>query len=173
MLNKRRIRIQIQEAQKTCGSWSGFGSGSATLLCSFIIFVKLKEFNFKKIWAFKQKLHGWWHCDVGLQCVAEANDSGGQTTTVGSYSRGYLPGRRSHRSTRYMGQPQLSSGIEHWQPLKGLPSWEEIPQIYPVHGAATTFFRYRTLAATQGVTCLGGDSTDLPGTWGGHNFLQV
>jgi hypothetical protein len=41
-----------------------------------------------------------------------------------------------------MGQPQLSSGIEHWQLLEGLPAWEEIPQIYPVHGAATKFFRY-------------------------------
>jgi len=28
-----------------------------------------------------------------------------------------------------------------WQLLKGLNSWEDIPQIYPVHGAATTFFR--------------------------------
>jgi hypothetical protein len=72
-----------------------------------------------------------------------------------------------------MGQPQLSSGIECWQLLKGLPAWEEIPQIYPVHRAATTFFRYRMQAATQGVTYLGGDSTDLLGTWGSHNFLQV
>jgi hypothetical protein len=69
-----------------------------------------------------------------------------QVYNAGSYSRGYLPGRRSHRSTRSMGQPQLSSGIEGWQLLKGLPAWEEIPQIYPVHGAATTFFRYRMLA---------------------------
>ena len=29
-----------------------------------------------------------------------------------------------------------------WQLLKGFSSnWTEIPQIYPVHGAATTFFR--------------------------------
>jgi hypothetical protein len=73
--------------------------------------------------------------------VVEANAFGGQTTTAGSYSRVYLPGRRSHRSTQYMGQQQLSSGIECWQLLKGLPAWEEIPQIYPVHEAATTFFR--------------------------------
>jgi hypothetical protein len=97
-----------------------------------------------------------------------------------------------------MGQPQLSSGTECWQLLNGLLAGKEIPQIYPVHGAATTFFRYRTLAAweeipqiyllhgaattffrykmqaaTQGVTCLGGDPTDLPGTWGSYNFLQV
>jgi hypothetical protein len=28
-----------------------------------------------------------------------------------------------------------------WQLVKGFSTWEEIPQIYPVHGAATTFFR--------------------------------
>ncbi|XP_023322030.1 kelch-like protein 33 isoform X2 [Eurytemora carolleeae] len=28
-----------------------------------------------------------------------------------------------------------------WQLVKGYSTWEEIPQIYPVHGAATTFFR--------------------------------
>ncbi len=87
--------------------------------------------------------------------------------------KGLPSGRRFHRSTRYMGQPQLSSGIECCQLLKGLPAWEEFPQIYLVLWAATTFFRYRMLAATQRVTCLGGDSTDLPGTWGSHNFLQV
>jgi hypothetical protein len=33
--------------------------------------------------------------------------------------------------------------------------------------------KQQLLAATQGVTYLGGDPTDLPGTWGSHNFLQV
>jgi hypothetical protein len=33
--------------------------------------------------------------------------------------------------------------------------------------------KQQLLAATQGATCLGGDSTDLPGTRGSHNFLQV
>ncbi len=33
--------------------------------------------------------------------------------------------------------------------------------------------KQQLLAATQGFTCLGGDPTDLPSTWGSNNFLQV
>jgi hypothetical protein len=33
--------------------------------------------------------------------------------------------------------------------------------------------KQQLLATFKGATCLGGDSTDLPGTRGSHNFLQV
>ena len=79
-----------------------------------------------------------------LSYVGAAQDSGDQATTAGNLSRSLYRQNLNYfkRDSQHPPSPLSSLTQCTYYHAQGFTdTWSEIPQMYPVHGAATTFYR--------------------------------